>query len=79
MGQDTEELKRGIEDTRQDMSATLEAIGDRVSPGRMVQRKKNRMMESVSSVRERVMGTASSAKEKLAEYDQKVYVAVPGE
>ena len=32
MGQDTEELKHDIEDTRSDMTETLDAIGDRMSP-----------------------------------------------
>lgn len=67
MGQDTEELKREIESTRNDMSGTLDAIGDRVSPGRMMQRKKNRMSQAMSSMRDRVMGTAHDAKQSLSE------------
>ena len=47
MGQSTEELKRDIEQTRADMSGTLDAIEDRVSPSRMIQRRKNRVAESV--------------------------------
>ena len=47
MGQSTEELKRDIEHTRADMSGTLDAIEDRVSPSRMIQRRKNRMADSV--------------------------------
>lgn len=65
MGSDTEELKRDIERTRADMSDTLDAIGDRVRPGRIAQRNKNRMMQSVSSVRERIMGVASDAQDKV--------------
>src|SRR4051812_26396292 len=61
MGQDTEELRREIESTRSDMSETLDAIGDRVSPGRMVTRSKNRFSTSVGSMRERVMGSAHHA------------------
>jgi gas vesicle protein len=67
VGQDTEELKREIEYTRNDMSGTLEAIGDRVSPGRIVQRKKNRVSQTVGSMRDRVMGTAQDAKEQLSQ------------
>jgi len=67
VGQDTEELKREIEYTRNDMSGTLEAIGDRVSPGRMMQRKKNRVSQTVGSMRDRVMGTAQDAKEQLSQ------------
>jgi len=65
MGQDTEELRREIESTRSDMSETLDAIGDRVSPGRMVTRSKNRFSTSVGSMRERVMGSAHHAKDSL--------------
>jgi ElaB/YqjD/DUF883 family membrane-anchored ribosome-binding protein len=67
VGQDTEELKREIEYTRNDMSGTLEAIGDRVSPSRMVQRKKNRITQTVGSMRHRVMGTAHDARDQLSE------------
>jgi len=58
MGQSAEELRREIEDTRGDLSATLDAIGDRVSPGRMIDRRKTRMTNSWYSMRDRVMGSA---------------------
>jgi ElaB/YqjD/DUF883 family membrane-anchored ribosome-binding protein len=61
MGQSAEELRRDIEYTRQDLGETLDAIGDRVSPGRMVERRKNRVVNGLTSVRDRVMGTASDA------------------
>jgi hypothetical protein len=35
---------------------TLDAIGDRVSPGRIVERRKNRARQSIDDVRMRVMG-----------------------
>jgi hypothetical protein len=66
MGQSTEELKRDIEQTRADMSGTLDAIEDRVSPSRMIQRRKNRVAESVHALRERVMGTASEMEHGVA-------------
>lgn len=59
MGQSTEELKRDIDNTRGHLGETLEAIGDRVSPARMVERRKNRMLQTVRSARDRVMGTVS--------------------
>ena len=61
MGQSTEQLRREIEYTRDDLGQTLDAIGDRVSPGRIVERRKNRVANGLSSVRDRVMGTASDA------------------
>jgi ElaB/YqjD/DUF883 family membrane-anchored ribosome-binding protein len=61
MGQSAEQLRREIEYTRGDLSETLEAIGDRVSPGRMMERRKNRFVNGLQGVRDRVMGTASDA------------------
>jgi hypothetical protein len=66
MAQSTEELKRDIEHTRADMSGTLDAIEDRVSPSRMIQRRKNRVSESVHAIRERVMGAASDMEHGIA-------------
>lgn len=57
MGQDADELRRDIERTRDDLGGTLDAIGDRVSPSRMVERRKNRMRETIRSVQSRVMGS----------------------
>ena len=61
MGQSAEELRRDIERTRQDLTGTVDAIGDRVSPGRIVERKTNRARESVRSLKDTVMGTVSGA------------------
>lgn len=65
MGVETEELRIEIEQTRSDMSGTLEAIGDRVTPSRMVERKKNRMMQGVRSFKDRMMGTAADAQDSI--------------
>lgn len=67
MGQSTDELRREISRTRGDMSETLEAIGDHVSPSRILQRRKNRMANGLRSVRERVMGTANEVGDTVAE------------
>jgi ElaB/YqjD/DUF883 family membrane-anchored ribosome-binding protein len=61
MGQSAEELRREIEYTREDLGETLDAIGDRVSPGRIVERRKNKVVNGLTSVRDRVMGTATDA------------------
>jgi len=58
MGQSAAELRREIETTRGELGETLDAIGDRVSPGRMIERRRNRMAEGLRLVRDRVMGTA---------------------
>jgi ElaB/YqjD/DUF883 family membrane-anchored ribosome-binding protein len=69
MGQSPEELKDNIETTRGELGETLDAIGDRVSPGRVLERRKNRIRVGVTGLRDRVMGTAQgtveTAKERL--------------
>lgn len=60
MGQSAEELRREIEESRAHLGDTLEAIGDRVSPARMVERRKNRMAFGARHLRSRVMGSAES-------------------
>lgn len=64
MDQSAAQLRVEIAETRTNMGETLEAIGDRVSPGRVVERRKNRMMRSARDIRDRVMGTAQSAEER---------------
>lgn len=65
MGQSPEELRRDIERTREGLGETLDAIGDRVSPGRMIERKKNRVSYGLRTVKERVMGTVGDTTSSL--------------
>lgn len=58
MGKSASEVRTEIADTRQDMSETIDAIADRTSPGRIIQRRRQRMSDGWRSVRERVMGRA---------------------
>jgi len=78
MGQSAAELRREIEATRAELGGTLDAIGDRVSPGRIVERKKNRMTAGVRSVKERVMGTASHGGHMIADQSSHAVGAVRG-
>ena len=59
MGTNTEELRREIEQTRNGLGDTLDAIGDRVSPSRVIERRKNRVANVIRSARERVMGVGA--------------------
>jgi gas vesicle protein len=61
MGTTAEDLRVDIEQTRERLGGTIEAIGDRVSPGRMVERRKNRLVRGWSSFRDRVMGGMDDA------------------
>ena len=58
MAERTTELRRDIEETRERMTGTMDAIGDRVSPGRVVERRVNRFRQTSSRVR---MSTCSSS------------------
>jgi hypothetical protein len=61
MGQEPAELRRDIERRRDELGDTIDAIGDRVSPGRIIERRRNRMTEGIRSFKDRVMGTMSDA------------------
>jgi ElaB/YqjD/DUF883 family membrane-anchored ribosome-binding protein len=67
MGQSADELRRDIEDTRYGLTDTLDAIGDRVSPGRVIERRKNRAIRGIQSVRDRVMGSVVEARDSVAD------------
>jgi ElaB/YqjD/DUF883 family membrane-anchored ribosome-binding protein len=67
MGQSAEQLRREIEYTRGDLGETLDAIGDRLSPGRMMERRRNRVRSGLQTVRERVMGTVSDTGSAVAD------------
>jgi gas vesicle protein len=58
MGKSASEVRFEIEDTRHEMSETIDAIADRTSPGRIIQRRRQRMSDGWRSVRDRVMGRA---------------------
>ncbi len=61
MGQSAEELRRDIERTRDGLGETFDAIGNRVSPGRIVQRRKNAVRSRFRGMKDAVMGTAHDA------------------
>ena len=60
MGQESEELRADIEQRRESMSETIDAIEDRVVPGRIIERKRQAAREWTGGLRDRVMGSAHS-------------------
>ena len=78
MGESADELRRDIEQTRGDLTETLDAIGDRVSPGRVIERRKNRVVQSVQSARDRVMGSATNAGDSVTGTTSAAVDAVKG-
>jgi ElaB/YqjD/DUF883 family membrane-anchored ribosome-binding protein len=68
MGQNTEELSTtpaDIEVTRADLTRNIDELSDKVSPQRVVERRKEAAKNSLGSVREKIMGTAGKAKESV--------------
>lgn len=59
MGASTEELTKDIEKTRQNLSADIDELSDKVSPSKVVHRQKEAAMSKLGSLRDQVMGTAS--------------------
>ena len=59
MGTTEAHLRRTAEEDRSRMSDTLEAIGDRLSPERVVERRKAAIGQGFKRVRESVMGSPS--------------------
>ncbi len=59
MGEDPEQLRRDIEATRRELTADVDALTEKVSPARVVERRVERTKSAVSNIKERVMGSAS--------------------
>lgn len=54
-----DQIRDSIEQTQRELSADVDALTDKVSPPRIVQRRVQRTRTAMSTMKERVMGTAS--------------------
>lgn len=61
MGQDTQQLRREISSTREDLGETFDQLEDKVNPRRIVERRKTRMKDSVSRFSDKIMGNIDYA------------------
>ncbi|WP_328343786.1 DUF3618 domain-containing protein [Micromonospora sp. NBC_00421] len=59
MSTDPDQIRREIEATRNSLSSDVDALAYKVSPGRIVDYRKQRARSALQNVRDRVMGTAS--------------------
>lgn len=69
MGQNTEELTttaHDIETTRDHLSRDIDELSDKVSPHRVMQRRKESAKDRIGSVRHKLMGSASSVKHNVS-------------
>jgi hypothetical protein len=60
MGKEPEVIENDIESTREDLSRNLDALADRVSPGRVVGRQVDSVKGKLGSAKDAVMGSAGS-------------------
>jgi len=67
VGQTAEELRGQLANQRAEVGRDLDAIGDRVSPHRMVERKQAAVRQRIGGIKDRVMGSAESSVEAMRE------------
>lgn len=70
MGQSTNEVRRDIEQTRAEMTETLDAIAEKTSPARIVRRQRRRVGNWMQSLRENVMGIGDAGAGALGSVQQ---------
>ncbi len=58
MGTDPEQLRREIEDTRRELTYDVDALNEKVNPGRVVERRVNRTKTAATGLKDRIMGSA---------------------
>ena len=61
MGQESEQLRREIEETRRELGTDVDALTEKVSPKRVVGRRVDKAKDAVGGLKEKVMGTTSDA------------------
>ncbi|MBA2415286.1 MAG: DUF3618 domain-containing protein [Geodermatophilaceae bacterium] len=61
MGTDAEQLRREIEQTRQELTYDADALTEKVSPARIMDRRVGRAKNALTNAKEKVMGSASDA------------------
>lgn len=59
MTTEADQLRRQIEQTQRGLSADVNALTEKVTPGRIVQRRMSRARRAMTSAKDRVMGTTS--------------------
>jgi len=62
---DPEVLRTQIEQTRRGLGADVDALADKVTPGKIMQRQTSKVRGAFSSAKDRIMGTASDAGDSL--------------
>ena len=61
MSDSPDEIRADIEQTRRELGSDVDALADKVSPSKIVDRQTDKVKNAFGSVRERVMGAADDA------------------
>ena len=61
MSNNPEDIKRDIEATREELSRDVDALSEKVSPARVLERRVDKAKDAVSGVKDKVMGVAAPA------------------
>ena len=64
---DPDEIRNDIERTRRELGQDVDALADKVSPGKMAQRQTDKMRRAATRLKDRVMGTASDVVDSTQE------------
>lgn len=60
-------IRADIDDTRLEVSRDIDALADKVTPSKIVERKTRKVRSALSDVKDRVMGVVGSAQEGVAD------------
>lgn len=63
--QDPEQIRAEIAQTRAQLGQDLDTLAEKVTPSKVVERRVDATKEAVSSVKEKIMGSATSAKDSV--------------
>lgn len=63
---DPDEIRRQIDETRADLSANVDALGESVRPGNVARRQVDKVKGGITDIKDKVMGEADSASSGVA-------------
>jgi gas vesicle protein len=66
MNESPEAIRADIERTRRELGGDVDALADKVSPTKIMERQTNKVKDAIGSVRDRVMGAADDAGSSLS-------------
>src|SRR3712207_8931373 len=64
---DPDVIRANIESTRQSLSSDVDALADKVTPSKIVERQADKVKNRFGDIKDRVMGKASGAKDRRSE------------